>query len=105
MMAGAPPTSKRATFMKVSLSTPGAWRASTVSAMRALQREQRAIGLRLEHGDAVQLLGDIGEIVFLGRGVDDEEQRRLVRQPRDHEIVFDGALRRSAAARNAACLP
>ena len=33
---------------------------------RALQREQRAIRLRRERGNAFQLLGDVGEIAFLG---------------------------------------
>ena len=44
---------------------------------RPLQGEERAIGLRRKRGRPAQPVRDIGEVVVLGAGIDDEEQRRL----------------------------
>ena len=44
---------------------------------RPLKGEQRARGQRLQLGDALQPLRDIGEVAVLGRRVDDEMKRAL----------------------------
>ena len=70
---------------------PGEWRSSTIGGQRALQRQQRAVGARRQRRDALQLFRDIGEVAFLGAGIDHQIERRLAGQAREHEIVLDGA--------------
>ena len=61
--------------MKVSLAMPGEWRSSTAAAAGPCSASSARSGRGVKRGDALQLLGDIGEVAFLGAGIDDEIER------------------------------
>ncbi len=91
-MAGAPATVVRTTFMKVSWEMPGECRSRTCGRRRPLQGQQRTVETRRQRRHALQLLRNIGEVRFLGAGIDHQIKVGLARQAREHEIVLDGAL-------------